>query len=315
MSSFSCLQRCVSGRELNCQIPSQILISGCESLHGTGFQNGYCELKYILYISVNEVLVTQREDVEIDFKKVIGRGSFSQVFAGVFNSKPVAVKKLFTRPPDELLHREIEISKLRHLNIISFYGSFTYEGLVYIVTELAQHSLFDFLHEHPIPDHRRSLHWAKEIAAGVHYLHQNNIIHRDLKSGNVLLMADLTAKVCDFGSAKATDHTTTHQTQKTGTYHWMPPEALEGDVISQSWDVYSYGILLWELWTHKLPFTGIKPLWLPSKIVAGMRPPIPTDCNPGISALMEECWRHDRRSRPTFHAILSRISVIGGFVA
>ncbi len=256
---------------------------------------------------MNEVLVSRREDVKIDFNRVIGRGSFSQVFQGVCNSKQVAVKKLYETPSDELLHRQIEISKLRHPNIISFYGSFTYEGLVYIVTELAQRSLLDFLEEHPIPDHQRSLHWAKEIAAGVHYLHINNIIHRDLKSGNVLLMADLTPKVCDFGSAKATDHTTTKQTQKTGTPYWMPPEAIKDEDISQSWDVYSYGILLWELWTHKLPFTDVKPYLLPGKIVAGLRPPIPTDCNPGISALMEECWRDDRRSRPTFHAILSRL--------
>ncbi len=254
--------------------------------------------------------MSQREDVEIDFKNEIGRGSFSQVFQGVCNSKPVAVKKLFTRPSDELLHREIEISKLRHPNIISFYGSFTFEGLVYIVTELAQQSLFDFLDKHPV-DHQCSLRWAKEVAAGVHYLHENNIIHRDLKSGNVLLMADLTAKVCDFGSAKATANATTQQTQKTGTYHWMPPEAIEGGDISQSWDVYSYGILLWELWTHKLPFADIKPFRLPNEIVNGLRPPIPTNCNPGICVLMEECWRQDRRSRPSFHAILPRLSIIG----
>ncbi len=256
---------------------------------------------------MNEVSVSRPEDVTIDFSKEIGRGAFSQIFQGVCNSKPVAVKKLFERPSPELLHRQIEISKLRHPNIISFYGSFTHEGLVYIVTELAQQSLFDFLNEHPIPNHQLSLRWAKEVAAGVHYLHKNKIIHRDLKSGNVLLMADLTAKVCDFGSAKSTDHTTTKQTQRTGTPYWMPPEALKDEDISQSWDVYSYGILIWELWTHKLPFTDVKPYLLPGKIVGGLRPPIPTDCNPRISELMQECWREDRRSRPTFHAICSRL--------
>ncbi len=252
--------------------------------------------------------MTQREDVTIDFSKQIGRGSFSQVFQGVCNSKPVAVKKLSIGPSEERLRREIEISKLRHPNIISFFGSFTHEGSVYIITELAQKSLFDFLVEHPTPDHQRSFRWAKEIAAGVHYLHKNKIIHRDLKSGNVLLMADLTAKVCDFGSAKATDNTITKQSQKTGTANWMPPEAIKEEDISQSWDVYSYGILLWELWTHKLPFTDVKLYQLRGKVVGGLRPQIPRDCNPNISTLMQECWRDDYRSRPTFLAICSRLS-------
>ncbi len=251
--------------------------------------------------------MSRLEDVTIDFSKEIGRGASSLIFPGVWNSKPVAVKKLFERPSPEHLHRQIEISKLRHPNIISFYGSFTYDRLVYIVTELAQQSLFDFFKEHPVPNHQLSLRWAKEVAAGVHYLHENNIIHRDLKSGNVLLMADLTAKVCDFGSAKATVHAKTKQTQRTGTPYWMPPEALKDEYISQSWDVYSYGILLWELWTYKLPFTDVKPYLLPGKIVGGLRPTIPTDCNPRISLLMQECWREDCWSRPTFHAICSRL--------
>ncbi len=252
---------------------------------------------------MNEVSVTRREDVTIDFTKPIGSGLFSQVFQGVCNSKPVAVKKLYGRSSLERLRREIEIRKLRHPNIISFYGSFTDEGFVYIVTELAQQFLFDFLKEHPIPNHQLSLRWAKEIAAGVQYLHKNRIIHKDLKSGNVLLMADLTAKICGFGSAIKTETTTTQQTEKAGTIRWMPPEALKGEDISQSWDVYSFGILLWELWTHKLPFGDFKPNFLLSKIVGGLRPPIPTDCNPRISLLMQECWREDRWSRPTFPAI------------
>ncbi len=259
--------------------------------------------------------MSRREDVTIDFSKEIGRGSFSQVFRGVCNSKPVAVKKLFVMPTEKNLRREIEIGKLRHPNIISFYGTFVHEGLVYIITELALESLFHFLQGDPFPDHQHSLRWAKEIAAGVHFLHENKVIHRDLKSGNVLLMADLTAKVADFGSAKATDNTTTKPSQGTGTYHWMPPEAIKLDDISQAWDVHSYGILLWELWTHKLPFTDVDSFRLPGKIVEGLRPPVPTNCNPRISELMQECWRENRKSRPTFHEILSRLSTIDSFLS
>ena len=243
---------------------------------------------------------------DLEIGKVIGRGGGGIVYQGKCKSKPVAIKELHGGVDEERLQYEIErFSKLHHTNIISFYGAVTERNRVYVVTELAENgSLRDYLKSHPDPDLPQSLHWAMDIAKGVRYLHENSIIHRDLKSANVLLTADLTAKVCDFGIAKQTTNTTTKLTAVQGTCAWMPPEAFRGISGKQS-DSYSYGILLWELSTRKIPFSTEDGFLLPGKIMSGERPPIPDNCDPRLSRLMQQCWNEDRNSRPTFDRIVS----------
>ena len=142
------------------------------------------------------------------------------------------------------------------------------------------------------------------------YLHENNIIHRDLKSGNILLSENLRAKICDFGTAKELEHTTTKMTTVMGTCAWMPPETLKGESVSKESDSYSYSIVLWELLTHKSPFQGI-PMWkLIGMILEGERPPIPDNCEPHLISLMQQCWDGDRKSRPNFERIVSILNQV-----
>ncbi len=258
-----------------------------------------------------------------DFEKgdQIGAGTGGEVFQGVWttNELPVAMKKLFhisDAQSPEICREVTTLSKLRHPNIISYYGTVGLVDGYYIVTELAEkRSLLDFLRNNPDPDLERSFRWATEIARGVEYLHQFKYIHRDLKSGNVLLMEDLTAKICDFGSAKQVqmENVSTVQTSRTGTYKWRSPEAIRGEKVSSSWDVYSYGIMLWELVTHKIPFSHLnlripgKEFELQTKISDGERPPIPDSCDPNLASLMRHCWAEDPGSRPTFTEILTAL--------
>ncbi len=248
----------------------------------------------------------------------IGGGTGGVVFRGEWTTKAlsVAMKKLFHVEDAQGLEicREVTIlSKLRHPNIISYYGTVTLSDGYYIVTELAEEgSLWYFLRNHPDPDLHRSFRWAKEIARGVEYLHRCKCIHRDLKSGNVLLVEDH-AKICDFGSAKhvQTENVSTVRTSPTGTYQWRSPEAIHGKKASPSWDVYSYGILLWELVTHKIPFSHLnlripeQEFELQMKISNGERPPIPDSCKPTLASLMRRCWSEEPDSRPIFTQVLT----------
>ncbi len=212
------------------------------------------------------------------------------------------------------------ISKLRHINIVEFYGVGRPERSLYIVTELAEKgSLYHFMKRE---DNRgdpylpRSLSWARDIADGVRYLHDFDYIHRDLKSGNILLKdcdaAYWTAKICDLGLAREKESAVTVRTRSTGTVQWMPPEALGSEnPISKAWDVYSYGIVLWELLTHKVPFEDVPDLELPNKIVNdGLRPEIPPDCHPRLADLMKNCWKKNRTERPLIQAIVPELSQI-----
>ncbi len=258
----------------------------------------------VMEVEPGQVLEIAYSDLQ--FIKPIGRGSAGSVFQGVWKSKglEVAIKRVLVYPS----MREIQIlNKLRHPNVITFYGAVTVVHEFSIVTELAEMgSLFLYLKEHPEPCLEQSMRWAKEVAQGIRYLHQNNIIHRDLKSGNVLLTSSLAAKICDFGSAKESYHDSTILSSKTGTVAWMSPEALRKDRISKAWDVYSYGVLLWELQTHQVPFSGIPEDVLRAKVIAGERPQIPPKkVIPRLAFLMQMCWVGDPKRRPEFDYIIS----------
>ncbi len=139
----------------------------------------------------------------------------------------------------------------------------------------------------------QSLGLAKGIADGVRYLHDRNYIHRDLKCDNVVITIPFTAKICDLGSAVEEN---TPEPDWTGTPAWMPPEAKQ-DVqhVSKAWDVYSYGIVLWELLTHKLP-TGVRP-----DIPVCDSQEIDDDrkCHDELTKLMKCCWEEDYTKRTT----------------
>lgn len=262
-----------------------------------------------------------------DFEKGdrIGVGLGGKVFKAEWKSQkmPVAMKKVIHidnveegRKLSCELGQEIEIlSQLCHPNIIRFYGIVVLSDVYYMVTELAERkSLWDFFQHNPNPEGPRSFRWAKEIAAGVQYLHQQKCLHRNLKSSNVLLKEDLTAKICDFTKAKLTENlfagTYTVQTNHTGSFQWLAPEAIKGEAQTEVSDVYSYGILLWELLTHKVPFEHLglqipgQEFQLQVKITSGERPPIPDGCGPKLASLIQRCWDQEPTKRPTITEVL-----------
>ncbi|VAI42635.1 unnamed protein product [Triticum turgidum subsp. durum] len=181
----------------------------------------------------------------------------------------------------------------------------TFPPFWYILDFMSGGSVYDYLHKKgssfKLPEILRV---ATDISKGMSYLHQNNIIHRDLKTANLLMDENKVVKVADFGVARVKD-TSGVMTAETGTYRWMAPEVIEHKPYDHKADVFSFGIVLWELLTGKIPYDYLTPLQAAIGVVQkGIRPTIPKDTNPKLAELLQKCWHRDSAERPDFSQIL-----------
>ncbi|XP_041698641.2 mitogen-activated protein kinase kinase kinase 20 [Coregonus clupeaformis] len=249
---------------------------------------------------------------DLRFYENCGGGSFGSVYRAhwISQDKEVAVKKLLK------LETEAEIlSILSHKNIIQFYGAVLESPNYGIVTEYAGGgSLYEYLSSEQSKemDMEQIMTWAIEIAKGMHYLHSEapvKVIHRDLKSRNVVLTADKVLKICDFGASKFQSHTT-HMTV-VGTFPWMAPEVIQSLPVSETCDTYSYGVVLWEMLTREVPFKGFEGLQVAWLVVEKQeRLTIPTSCPPSFADLMKRCWQAEPKERPVFKQVLGTLETM-----
>lgn len=156
---------------------------------------------------------------------------------------------------------------------------------------------------------------AKDAALGLSWLHGiNHICHRDLKPANLLVDENFRVKVTDFGFAeiKPPDRFLKDKFGPRGTALWMAPEVMQQQEFDESIDVYSFGIVLWEIYTTEEPFGQYDDWDTFYKAVCekGVRPPIPDDCPPSLKYLMEACWSADRKKRPPFNEIVFRLDEV-----
>ncbi|KAK5919357.1 hypothetical protein CgunFtcFv8_023256 [Champsocephalus gunnari] len=240
------------------------------------------------------------------FYENCGGGSFGSVYRALWISqdKEVAVKKLLK------IDKEAEIlSVLSHKNIIQFYGAVLESPNYGIITEFASGgSLYEYLSSEQSEemDMEQIMTWAIQIAKGIHYLHAEapvKVIHRDLKSRNVVMTADRTLKICDFGASKFLSHTT-HMTV-VGTFPWMAPEVIQSLPVSETCDTYSYGVVLWEMLTREVPFKGFEGLQVAWLVVEKQeRLTIPSSCPASFAELMRKCWQADPKERPQFKQVM-----------
>ncbi|XP_026403268.1 serine/threonine-protein kinase EDR1-like isoform X4 [Papaver somniferum] len=206
---------------------------------------------------------------DLTFCEQIRRGSCATVCHGLWCVSDVAVKMYFNfEYSDDLLRsfrQEVSLMKrLRHPNVLLFMGAVTSLRRLGIVTEfLPRGSLFKLLQrETPTLDWKRRVLMALDIARGMNYLHSYDppIVHRDLKSSNLLVDKDWTVKVGDFGLSPL-KHTTFLSTNSgKGTPQWMAPEVIRNEPANGKADVYSFGVILWELATSKIPWADLKPM-------------------------------------------------------
>ncbi|XP_052198846.1 serine/threonine-protein kinase CTR1-like isoform X4 [Diospyros lotus] len=145
-------------------------------------------------------------------------------------------------------------------------------------------------------------------AQGMNYLHQHKppIVHRDLKSPNLLVDSKYTVKVCDFGLSRSKARTFLSSKTAAGTPEWMAPEVLRDEPSNEKSDVYSFGVILWELVTLQQPWRNLNPAQVVAAVgFKGMRLQIPSEVNPHVADLIEACWAHEPSRRPSFSTIMS----------
>ncbi|XP_057449224.1 serine/threonine-protein kinase STY17 isoform X2 [Lotus japonicus] len=248
---------------------------------------------------------------QLKYETKVGSGSFGDLYRGTYCSQDVAIKvlkpeRISTDMLKEFAQEVYIMRKIRHKNVVQFIGACTRTPNLCIVTEfMSRGSLYDFLHKQrgvfKLPS---LLKVAIDVSKGMNYLHQNNIIHRDLKTGNLLMDENELVKVADFGVARVITQSGV-MTAETGTYRWMAPEVIEHKPYDQKADVFSFGIALWELLTGELPYSYLTPLQAAVGVVQkGLRPSIPKNTHPRLSELLQRCWKQDPIERPAFSEII-----------
>ncbi|KAI7990602.1 Serine/threonine-protein kinase STY17 [Camellia lanceoleosa] len=151
---------------------------------------------------------------------------------------------------------------------------------------------------------------ALGISKGMNYLHQNNIIHRDLKIANLLMDENEVVKAADFGVSRVQAQSGV-MTAETETYSWMAPEVIEHKPYDHKADIFSFGIVLWELLTGELPYSYLTPLQAAVGVVQqGLRPTIPKHTHPKLAELLEKCWQQNPTLRPNFSEIIEILKQI-----
>jgi serine/threonine-protein kinase CTR1 len=271
--------------------------------------------------TIDDELSLAKEDLDIpwsdlDLKEKIGAGSFGTVHLAEWNGMDVAVKILMEQDLHAERFREFlsEVSimkRLRHPNIVLLLGAVTHPPHLSIVTEyLSRGSLYKLLqtpNAAVVLDETRRLHMAYDVAQGMNYLHQLKppIVHRDLKSPNLLVDDLYTVKVCDFGLSRSKANTFLSSKTAAGTPEWMAPEVLRNEQSNEKSDVFSFGVILWELATLEKPWKS----YYTSQVVAavgfmGKRLLIPSHVNPQLANLIEACWADDPNIRPSFSVIM-----------
>ena len=226
------------------------------------------------------------------------------------NSQNSKVTPMFSPFPAECA----VMKEFRHPNIVMFYGAVVEPPNYCLVLEFCSRgSLWELLHKQEL-----KMEWpfkkklALDVAKGVHYLHSMDPpkLHRDLKSLNVVIDQACNAKLADFGWTRAKGK---RMTTKIGTYQWMAPEVIVGVKYTEKADVFSYGIILWEIATRDPPYLGIDGAEVSRKVVnEDYRPIIPRSlrCPKPFQDLMERCWDREPSNRPTFDSVIDELNAM-----
>uniref|UniRef100_M3YAC9 Tyrosine-protein kinase n=1 Tax=Mustela putorius furo TaxID=9669 RepID=M3YAC9_MUSPF len=258
----------------------------------------------------------ERPRSEFALRRKLGEGCFGEVWEGLWlGSTPVAVKVIksaYMKLAD--LSKEIQTLKsLRHERLIQLHAVCSAGQPVYIVTELMRKgSLQAFLGspEGRALDLPLLLSFACQVAEGMSYLEGRRIVHRDLAARNVLVGDDLACKVADFGLARLLkDDIYSPSSSSKIPVKWTAPEAANYRIYSQKSDVWSFGVLLYEVFTYgQCPYEGLSNHETLQQVMRGYRLPRPAPCPAEVYALMLECWKGSPEERPAFAALQEKLS-------
>eukprot|EP00258_Populus_trichocarpa_P001219 XP_002300019.1 serine/threonine-protein kinase STY13 isoform X1 [Populus trichocarpa] len=294
----------------------------------------------------NSTTITSHE-WEIDpskliIKSVIARGTFGTVHRGIYDGQDVAVKLLDW---GEEGHRsEAEVASLRaaftqevavwhkldHPNVTKFIGAAIGSSELNIQTEnghigmpsniccvVVEYCPGGALKSYLIKNRRRKLAFkvvvqlALDLARGLSYLHSKKIVHRDVKTENMLLDKTRTVKLADFGVARIEASNPNDMTGETGTLGYMAPEVLNGNPYNRKCDVYSFGICLWEIYCCDMPYPDLSFSEVTSAVVRqNLRPEIPRCCPSSLANIMKRCWDANPDRRPEMEVVVFMLEAI-----
>jgi len=292
-----------------------------------------------------------KEEWEIDLKKldiksIIAQGTFGTVYRGVYDGQDVAVKLLDwgeegTKTESEIAQIRVSFEqevavwhKLDNQNVTKFIGASmgTSELRIpaqnslngdliqvpsrtccVVVEYLAGGTLKNYL----IKNRRKKLAFkvviqlALDLSRGLSYLHSKKIVHRDVKTENMLLDKSRTVKIADFGVARVEAQNPKDMTGETGTLGYMAPEVLDGKPYNRKCDVYSFGICLWEIYCCEMPYPDLSFAELTSAVVRqNLRPEIPRCCPSSLANVMKKCWDANSDKRPEMDEVVRLLEAI-----
>ncbi len=251
------------------------------------------------------------EELQLDDGGILAQGAFGEVFIATYAGRRVAAKspRFFKSNQDEAQRFADEIlvlARLKHPRIVEFIGACVDKPPMLLVCELApKGDLRGALRNKVLPEtFSTRLQILKDVADALVFLHYQDpiVIHRDIKGANVLLYNSWRAKLCDFGQSREQMEMT--MTNQQGTAAWMAPEMILGKQYNEKVDVYSTGIVGWELFCAQSigkfnPYEGMPQSGLlVSVAVEGLRPLVSRECNPQIADVLGRCWSGSK-TRPT----------------
>jgi hypothetical protein len=272
--------------------------------------------------------------------QVLGTGSFGDVHKANWLGIEVA-RKTFHGPSAADFEREVEILEgLRHRNIVSLLWHTRDERKCYTIMELMDGDLYSLIQERleecgsngPPFSMSEAVHIMLQVAEGMLFLHEKRIVHRDLKSRNILIkhmkarevgIKYVHAKVADFGLSRTKEKSMTYsnQTLNQGTTRWMAPEMIkngneddevevEGEEVLKypfKVDVYSFGMVCFEILSGDVPFPSLTPKEVKRIVLGGERPQLPDVCPERLRCLIGACWRPEPNERPRFDDICAEL--------
>ncbi|CAK9137777.1 unnamed protein product [Ilex paraguariensis] len=276
-------------------------------------------------------------------KDIIAHGTFGLVRRGVYDGKDVAVKlldlgteSLGTEAKAASLWNAFiqEVSvwiKLDHPNVTKFIGAIrgtpelkikTDEGEMRMPSNVccivAEYLPGGTLKSYLIKNRLRQLPFkvvmqlALELARGLSYIHSKKIVHRDIKTDNILLDKNHNVKITEFGVSRVEALNPNEITGQTGIVHYMAPEVLRYEAYNRKCDVYSFGICLWEIYCCDIPYSKLGHFEQASSAVnKNTRPKIPRRCPSSLSEVMKKCWDADPKNRPEMEEVARMLEAIG----
>ncbi|XP_041994279.1 serine/threonine-protein kinase EDR1-like isoform X1 [Salvia splendens] len=258
------------------------------------------------------------EEWNIDFSELtigarVGIGFFGEVFRGTWNGLDVGIKVFLEQDPTaeniEDFCNEISIlSRIRHPNVILFLGACTTPPRLSLVTEFMEMgSLYYLIHASGL---KKKLSWQRrlkmlsDICRGLTSIHRMNVVHRDLKSANCLVNKHWVVKICDFGLSRKLITRPMKDSSSAGTPEWMAPELIRNEPFTEKCDIFSLGVIMWELCTLKRPWEGIPSVQV-VYAVGHDRQTLEIPEGP-LGKLISDCWA-EPDERPSCQEILSRL--------